>query len=90
MTGATGETGATGPEGIVEISVDTISYPNNTATLRAILFVDGVVTTPSSYQWSYGSTPTLISGATSATYNVSASSAGGQGLNARYNCEVTW
>ncbi len=90
-TGETGATGATGPEGIVEISVETISYPNNTAVLRAILFVNGVATTPSGgYQWSYGATPTPISGATGVTYGVSALSAGGQGLNARYNCEVTW
>lgn len=90
-TGGTGATGATGPEGIVEISVESISYPNNTATLRAILFVNGVVTSPSGgYQWSYGNTPTPISGATGVTYGVSALSAGGQGLNARYNCQVTW
>ena len=94
-TGATGETGATGatgsaPEGIVEISIETISYPNQTATLRAILFVDGVVTTPTGYQWSYGTTPTSISGATSQTLNITAASAGGLGLKARYNCAVTW
>jgi hypothetical protein len=84
------EDGASGPEGVVAISIDTISYPNNTATLRSTLFVDGVVKTPSEYQWSYGATPTTIWGATGATYGVSALSAGGQGLNARYNCEVTW
>lgn len=90
--GATGATGATGsaPEGVVEISIETISYPNQTATLRAILFVDGVVTTPTGYQWSYGTTPTNISGATSQTLNITAASAGGLGLKARYNCAVTW
>lgn len=85
-----GAQGATGPEGIVEISVDAISYLNNTATLRAILFVNGVITSPSSYQWSYGDTPTTISGATSQTLNITAASAGGLGLNAKYNCVVTW
>lgn len=78
------------PVGQVEISIDTISYPNQTATLRAILFVDGILTTPTSYQWSYGDTPTTISGATSQTLNITSASAGGLGLKAKYNCTVTW
>ena len=78
------------PKGDVEISIDTISYPNQTATLKAILFVNGKVVTPTSYQWSYGDTPTAISGATSQTLNITAASAGGLGLKAKYNCAVTW
>lgn len=78
------------PKGNVEISIGTISYPNQTATLKAILFVNGRVITPISYQWSYGDTPTTISGATSQTLNITAASAGGLGLNAKYNCSVTW
>ena len=78
------------PKGIVEISINTISYPNQTATLKAILFVNGKVVTPTSYQWSYGDTPTAISGATSQTINITAASAGGLGLKAKYNCAVTW
>ena len=78
------------PIGKVEISIDSISYLSQTATLRAILFVDGKATTPTSYQWSYGTTPTNISGATSATLNITSASAGGAGLDAIYNCAVTW
>ena len=100
-TGATGETGATGatgsaPEGIVEISIETISYPNQTATLRAILFVDGAVTAPTGYQWSYkkmvNNQPTIVNiqNETNATINITAASAEGGGLKATYNCAVTW
>ena len=78
------------PKGDVEISIETISYPNQTATLKAILFVNGKVVTPTSYQWSYGDTPTTISGATSQTLSITSTSAGGLGLNAKYNCAVTW
>lgn len=78
------------PKGNVEISINTISYPNQTATLKAILFVNGKVVTPTSYQWSYGDTPKTISGATSQTINITAASAGGLGLKAKYNCAVTW
>ena len=78
------------PKGNVEISIQTISYPNQTATLKAFLFVNGKVVTPTSYQWSYGDTPTAISGATSQTINITAATAGGLGLKAKYNCAVTW
>ena len=78
------------PKGTVEISIQTISYPNQTATLKAILFVNGKVVTPTSYQWSYGDNATAISGATSQTINITAASAGGLGLKAKYNCAVTW
>lgn len=78
------------PKGNVEISISTISYPNQTATLKAMLFVNGKVVTPTSYQWSYGDTPTTISGATSQTLSITAASAGGLGLKAKYNCAVTW
>lgn len=78
------------PKGNVEISIQTISYPNQTATLKAILFVNGKVVTPTSYQWSYGDAPTAISGATSQTINITAATAGGLGLKAKYNCAVTW
>ena len=78
------------PVGKVEISVDSISYPNQTATLRATLFVNGKVVTPTSYQWSYGTSATAISGATSQTINITSASAGGAGLSAIYNCAVTW
>ena len=91
-TGATGATGATGsaPEGIVEISIEAISYLNQTATLRAVLFVDGVVTTPTGYQWSYGTDLVEIADETSQTIDNTAAAAGGLGLKARYNCAVTW
>jgi len=96
--GAQGATGATGsaPEGIVEISIETISYPNQTATLRAILFVDGAVTTPTGYQWSYkkmvNNQPTIVNiqDENNATINITAQSAEGGGLKATYNCAVTW
>ena len=78
------------PKGNVEISINTISYPNQTATLKATLFVNGKVVAPTSYQWSYGDTLTPISGATSQTLNITAASAGGLGLKAKYNCAVTW
>ena len=78
------------PKGTVEISIQTISYPNQTATLKAILFVNGKVVTPTSYQWSYGDAPTAISDATSQTINITAATAGGLGLKAKYNCAVTW
>ena len=78
------------PKGNVEISINTISYPNQTATLKATLFVNGKVVTPTSYQWSYGDAPTAISGATSQTINITAATAGGLGLKAKYNCAVTW
>lgn len=82
--------------GQVEISVNSISYPNQTAQLQAILFVDGVRTNPTGYQWSFtkliNNTPvtTDISGATSATLNITSASADGAGLGATYNCVVTW
>ena len=90
--GATGATGATGsaPEGIVEISIEAISYLNQTATLRAVLFVDGVVTTATGYQWSYGTDLVEIADETSQTIDITAASADGLGLKARYNCAVTW
>ena len=84
------------PKGRVEISIDAISYPNQTATLRAILFVDGVVVTPARYQWSYkkmvNNQPTIVSiqNANNATINITAESAEGSGLKATYNCAVAW
>jgi hypothetical protein len=78
------------PRGAVEISLESINYPSQTATLKAILRVNGKVVTPTSYQWSYGDTPTTISGAIGQTYNVTAASGGGLGLQAKYNCTVSW
>lgn len=85
--GATGATG-TAPEGVVEIIVNSISYPNQTATLQARLFVDGVATTTgiTNYHWYrvVGSTVTdLGSGASMSSISVTI-------LGATYRCAITW
>ena len=92
-TGATGQTGATGatgtaPEGVVEIMVNSISYPNQTATLQARLFVDGVATTTgiTNYHWYrvVGSIVTdLGNGANMSSISVGI-------LGATYRCAITW
>lgn len=92
-TGATGDTGATGatgvaPEGLVEVIVSTISYPSQTATLKATLFVNGVARTTgiTDYHWYrvVGTTTTdLGHSSTMSTLSVS-------NLNAIYRCVITW
>jgi hypothetical protein len=49
--------------------------------LSATLRVDGVVTTPTSYKWTKGTSTTSLG--TGATLNVT-------DLNAVYNCTATW
>ena len=47
--GDTGQTGATGPEAVVTITPTNIDWTAGTATLSATLRVNGVVTTPKTY-----------------------------------------
>ena len=79
--GATGSTGATGPEAIVTLYTTAINYTAGTATLAVTLRVDGVITTPTSYKWTKGTSTTSLG--TGATLNVN-------DLNATYSCTVTW
>lgn len=73
--------GIDAPTAVVSITVDTISYLNNTATLRATLFVDGAVKTPITYAWTKGTSTTVVG------KNVTL---GITDLDAVYNCVVTW
>ena len=92
-TGATGNTGATGatgvaPEGLVEVIVSAISYPSQTATLKATLFVNGVArsTGITDYHWYrvVGTTTTDMGhGSTMSTLSIN-------NLNAIYRCVITW
>lgn len=80
-TGPQGATGDTGPEAVVNISISSIDWSNNTATLTATLRVNGSIVTPSTYKWTKGSATTSLG--TSATLTVN-------DLDAVYNCTVTW
>lgn len=81
-TGATGETGATGPEAVVTVYASAIDWGAGTATLAAVLRVDGVIQTPTAYQWAKNGTN--ISGATGSTYTISTAA----DLDALYSCTV--
>ena len=76
-----GTDGQDAPNASVTITVNTISYLSHTATLGVILFVDGAIVTPTSYQW--GKDGVDISGATNSTLGVT-------DLDAVYYCTVTW
>lgn len=68
---------------IAEVSIETtaIDYDAGTATLKATLYVDGVITTPTSYKWTKGTSTTSIG--TGSTLTVS-------DITASYNCSCTW
>jgi len=69
----------------VVVSCVSIDYPNNTASLKALLYIDGVATTTNvTYQWLKDGT--AISGATSQTLAVTSA----MGLNHVYSCTVTY
>ena len=68
----------------VSIRSTAVDYSANTATLEATLYIDGIATTTGvTYVWLMDGT--VISGATSRTYSVPASS----GLNHAYSCKCT-
>ena len=81
-TGPAGATGATGPEAIVAITVDSVSWANNSATIRATLRVDGTVKTSGvTYKWTKDTSSTSIG--TQRTLAIT-------DLNASYHCTCTW
>lgn len=63
------------------VSVETVSTSGGSAVLKAVLRVNGVITTPTSYSWTKGTDPTVIGTSETLTVN---------DLNAVYNCTVTW
>lgn len=63
------------------IFIDAVNYRAGTATLRAILYVDSVLTTPGSYKWTKGTSTTSIGTGQTLTVN---------DLDAVYNCTVTF
>ena len=79
VTGPQGSTGSPGPEAIVTIEVTSVS--SGSATLKAYLWVNGTLTTPSTYKWTKGSNSTSIGSSQSITVN---------DLAAIYNCTVEW
>lgn len=82
-----GPAGAAGPEAVVIVYASEIDWDEGTATLNALLRVNGAVTTPSHYAWTKTVNGTTTSeGTDSATLSVTAD----MGLNALYSCTVTW
>ena len=86
--GPRGATGDTGPEAVVNIEISNINWTANTATLTAVLRVNGVIKNASSpdissisYTWIKGTT--TISGATTSSISIT-------DLNAVYYCTITW
>jgi len=79
--GDPGQAGQTGPEAVVTITPTNVDWTAETATLNATLRVNGVVTTPSTYNWTKGTTTTSLG--TNSTLAIN-------DLNATYNCTVTW
>ena len=86
-TGSTGATGATGAQGepgaeaVVTISPIDIDFQANTATLNAVLYVNGVQTPPETYSWTQDGGETVLG--TDQTLDVTE-------LNAVYTCVVTF
>jgi len=66
---------------VVSIDISNINWAAGTATLTAVLRIDGVIKTPSSYKWTKGTSTTSVG--TNSTLNIT-------DLNAVYNCTVTW
>jgi hypothetical protein len=81
QNGQNGQDGADAPTAVVLITVDSVSYLSNTATLRAQLYVNGVIVTPTTYAWTKGTSTTIIG------QNVTL---GVTDLDEVYNCVVTW
>lgn len=74
------QTGGGSPVAVqVTVSASAVDYQANTATLGAVLRVDGVVTAPDSYQWQKNAVDMV--GETSSSLNVT-------DLNAVYTCIV--
>lgn len=78
--GNTGATGNTGPEAVVTIIPSNVDWNTGTATLTAILRVNGQIVTPTSYAWTQGISTSL---GNSSSININ-------NLNTTYNCTVTW
>ena len=76
-----GPQGDAGPEALVTIEVTAINYVAGTATLKAVLRVNGTVTTPTAYKWTKGTSTTSLG--TSQTLSVTS-------LNEVYHCTCTW
>ena len=81
--GDKGDKGDTGPEAVVSIDASSINWSEGTATLTATLRVNGVVTTPTDWVWTKGSSTTPLSQNPDHTLSVT-------DLNAVYNCTVEW
>ena len=79
-TGDTGATGNAGPEAVVTIIPSNVDWNAGTATLTAILRVNGQIVTPTSYAWTQGISTSL---GNSSSININ-------NLNTTYNCTVTW
>ena len=80
-TGATGATGDTGPEALVTVYPVTIDWAAGTATLAAVLRVNGAAVSPSTYSWTKNTDDTELG--TESTLDIT-------DLGAVYNCTVTW
>ena len=64
------------------VYVSAMDLDAGTATLAVILWVDGIVTTPSAYQWAHNGT--AISGATGATLAITSKA----DIDGLYSCTV--
>lgn len=84
-TGQTGATGPTGPEAVVTITPTIINWEAGTATLAVTLRVNGVVTTPLTYNWTKGANTNSLGTSSTLTLNGSTNK-----LDSTYNCTVTW
>ena len=80
-TGATGAQGEPGAEAVVTISPIDIDFQANTATLNAVLYVNGTQTPPETYSWTQDGGETVLG--TDQTLDVTE-------LNAVYTCVVTF
>lgn len=83
--GETGATGPSGPEALVTITASDVDCGSKTATLTAVLRVDGTVTTPTGYVWTKGTDTTSLGTSQSITIDGETLTADGV-----YNCKVTW
>lgn len=87
IMGSSGQDGAPGPEAVVIVYASEIDWDEGTATLHALLRVNGAVATPTHYAWTktVGGTHTAV-GTDSANLVVTAA----MGLDALYSCTVEW
>ena len=78
-----GAKGDSGPEAVVTITPTAINWDTGIATLAATLRVNGVITTPTNYKWTKGTSNEELTANADHTLTVN-------DLNATYNCTVTW